>query len=286
MINIFFKLTSQKPEIRKQPTYKLNETVKNLPAWCHVRGGRYGLRWFRWFRRNYSDELKSGLKSLLRDSSGVYKVQYTYDDENSVLYTFAPWVPLISKMSRPFNSLVRSPMKMGLLDVFLEKRERIKSFQKVDKKIGLADVFRERERIKSFKLSDAINYSYHRDLRFVVFLCILFGFTIWMCVGPEPLLNQPRALSAPNVKILIGMIEDTYVHHTCSIHSPLFPCDCEEPLNQTIKEAFPLTSFDPLKIEKITKGQKLTVSIMVASIILSLALMESVSPHGISYIEL
>jgi len=34
----FFKLTSKKPEIRKQPTYMRNSTVQNIPAWSQLRG--------------------------------------------------------------------------------------------------------------------------------------------------------------------------------------------------------------------------------------------------------
>lgn len=272
MLNLFFKFTSQKPEIRKQPTYFINDNVHNLPAWYKLRGdSNPNLR-----KMLYEDDYKERVKSVMRWSlPGENRLVYNYDARSSVLYTFAPWEPLTSQ-----NTL----LKMFPSDIIGSRYPLLRS---PNKKKGLADVCREGTgRIKSFQLSDAIFNSYYRDIRFVVYLSIFFGFTIWMILAPDPLLNKPAALSSPDLKLLINVIQDTYVHHICSTHPQvLSPCDCGEPLNNTVKELFPQTSFDPLKIENYEKGKMKTVAIMVATIILNLALIESVTQHGV-YLQL
>ena len=47
------------------------------------------------------------------------------------------------------------------------------------------------------------------------------------------------------------------------------------------RELFPLDSFDPLKIDNKPSGKIKTFSIMVATIILTIALTESVSRFGV-----
>jgi hypothetical protein len=47
-----------------------------------------------------------------------------------------------------------------------------------DRKKGLADLTRETTRIKDFRLSETIVYSYARDIRFVLLTCWLLGFSI------------------------------------------------------------------------------------------------------------
>lgn len=139
--------------------------------------------------------------------------------------------------------------------------------------------------IKSFQLAYAIKYSYYRDHRFLLFLLILYGFTIWIILAPDPLLNKPLALSSPDLKILIKCIEDTYINHVCSNHPAIHsPCDCGEPLNNLTREMFPQTSFDPLKVNTDTGkdiGMSKTIAVMVATMIISIALMESVSQNGV-----
>jgi hypothetical protein len=46
-----------------------------------------------------------------------------------------------------------------------------------DRKPGFADINRETSRIKAFRLSDAIVYSYWKDMRFVLALCAMIGFS-------------------------------------------------------------------------------------------------------------
>lgn len=115
----------------------------------------------------------------------------------------------------------------------------------------------------------------------MIFLCIFFGYSIWACIAPYPLLKNPtKALSAPDIQIIVHSIRDTYLNHVCYHHSNILsPCDCGEPINKTVRALFPLSSFDPLHINNV-EVQKNT-SIMVATIILTIALMESVSKHGV-----
>lgn len=68
-------------------------------------------------------------------------------------------------------------------------------------------------RIKSFQLLYAIKYSYYRDIRFILFL--LYGFTIWIILAPDPLLNKPGALCSPNLKVLINWMDRRYLFKPC-----------------------------------------------------------------------
>ncbi len=46
-------------------------------------------------------------------------------------------------------------------------------------------------RIKSFSLSEAIIYSYLRDIRFVLLICLLIGFTAWWAEVPQSVFYFP-----------------------------------------------------------------------------------------------
>lgn len=260
MIHLFLKLTSQKTEIREQPTHNINSTVLNKPCWFKWISGNY----FRLLRLQKNYEHINALKFVMENApSGIKSVVYNHDGI-SAKYTFAKWAPLTAKENIPINiagnRIMRSP----------------------DKKIGLADICRESGRIKSFQISDAILLSYYKDIRFVIFISILFGFTIWGVIAPEPLLLKPLALSSPNIKFIIDVLKDTYVNHVCSTHHDVSsPCECGEPLNKTARDLFPLNSFDPLKIDNKQSGKIINVSLMVATIILSIALTESVSEYGV-----
>ncbi|KAF3452227.1 hypothetical protein FNV43_RR08325 [Rhamnella rubrinervis] len=121
-------------------------------------------------------------------------------------YTYAQWEPLTAKERLPFKiDGKKYPILRG----------------SPNKKIGLTDVLMDTGRIKSFKLSDAILYSYGLDIRFVLFLSIFLGFQLWMFIAPELLLNKPSALCSPNLKYLINSIQDTYVNKVCVTHPEL-----------------------------------------------------------------
>lgn len=74
------------------------------------------------------------------------------------------------------------------------------------------------------------------------------------------------------------MTRETFVHHLCSDHHVSSPFPCGEPLNKTAQLLFePEESFDPLGLNP---NRTRALSVFVASIILSLAFAESVSPSG------
>ena len=150
-----------------------------------------------------------------------------------------------------------------------------------DRKVGLADATRQTSRIKEFKLSDAIVYSYVWDIRFVLLICLLTGFSFWSFLTSEPLLLKPEALSSPDLELAVRVVKDTFVDHVCSTHRVPSLCDCGEPLNKAAQDLFKPEeeAFDPLDLNK--KNRRLrAVSICVASIIISMALAESVSSSG------
>lgn len=159
---------------------------------------------------------------------GVYSVKFSLFDEQLIaIYTFARWKAFTAKTMLPFQ-----------LD-----GNRVPLLRLLNKKVGIADVCCDMGRIKSLTLSDAIIYSYCRDIRFVLILCIFFGFSLWMFIAPEPLLKYPNGWLSPT---LIDVIKDTYVNHICITHPEVIsPCECGEPFNQTVREIFPQKYFDP-----------------------------------------
>lgn len=210
-------------------------------------------------------EIKSKMQ---RVSIRKYELLYRYG-ESYACYSFAPWVPLTSTRGLPFQ------IKDGL--------ERGGLIRSPDGKPGLADICRESKRIKEFRLSDAIVYSYCKDNRFVLFICILLGFTIWWGVAPEPLLLKPEALSSPDLKLLVKVVKDTFLFRVCSSHPHVSsPCDCGEPLNNLAKELFEEPPYDPIDLSKTSRSIRLkAISFFIGTCILALTLGESVSQHGV-----
>lgn len=157
----------------------------------------------------------------------------------------------------------------------------------LDRKPGLADITRDTSRIKAFRLKDAILYSYIKDIRFVIFLSLVIGFTIWTSLVPEPLTLKPLVLAAPNLQYLTNMVIETYIDKVCSSHPgeeiPL-PCSCGSPLNNETKVFFPKVTppFDPLGIEeKVHPRRMKAIVTYFATMLLVLALSESASHHSI-----
>ncbi|GLU24479.1 hypothetical protein SLE2022_404100 [Rubroshorea leprosula] len=109
----------------------------------------------------------------------------------------------------------------------------------------------------------------------------MIGFSIWWYTAPEPLLYHPRALASPNLNLLSSVVKDTYEYSICSTHQLPSPCDCGEPLNRAAKEMFSDTAypFDPLNQKKIKRVS--SVSIYLASILLTIMLSESISQYGL-----
>lgn len=76
--------------------------------------------------------------------------------------------------------------------------------------IGLEGVTKKSSRIKEFKLSDAIVYSYFKDIRVVTLVCLLIGFSAWWILVPEQLLegHQKSLCSPPDIARLV---KDTFI---------------------------------------------------------------------------
>lgn len=265
---LFQKLTSQRPEVRVLTTYMINEDIRDLPCWYNLIGmgmGNSNLAYVRKYHMNITEKFRLILKKkFMLKQKGVYSVNFdlfnVFNEPLIVIYTFARWKAFTAKTMLPFQ-----------LD-----GNRVPLLRLLKKKVGLADVYCDMGRIKSFTLSDAIIYSYCRDIRFVLFLCIFFGFSLWMFIAPEPLFQYPNGWFSPT---FLNVIKDTDVNHLCLTHPEvLSPCECGEPFNQTVRERFPQKDFDP---DQKHSGKLFTCSLMVATLILSLALTESVSQYGL-----
>lgn len=89
----------------------------------------------------------------------------------TLVFSFGPWGPVVANRRQlPF-----------LMD---SVRGRMPLLRSPDRKPGLADITRERSRVKEFRLQDGILYSYLRDMRFVLVICLALGFSIWWAMAP------------------------------------------------------------------------------------------------------
>lgn len=148
--------------------------------------------------------------------------------------------------------------------------------------VGLEGVTKKSSRIKEFKLSDAIVYSYFKDIRFVTLVCLLIGFSAWWILVPEQLLEGPGVLCSP--PDIARLVKDTFIDQVCSEHHVSSPCDCGEPINNQVREDFSkLEFYDPLNFAPSNRMK--AASVLVASVILSLVLAESISQSGIHLVE-
>ncbi|GMH13107.1 hypothetical protein Nepgr_014948 [Nepenthes gracilis] len=95
-----------------------------------------------------------------------------------------------------------------------------------------------------------------RDMRFVLVLCAMIGFSLWWGAAPEPLLLKPEALSAPDINLVTQVVKETFVNRVCTNHPQvLSPCDCGEPLNNIARSLFEEPPFDPLGIKTEETGR-------------------------------
>lgn len=92
---------------------------------------------------------------------------------------------------------------------------------------------------------------------------------------------KPDALFSTDLGLVVKVVRETFVDQICSEHHVPSPCDCGEPLNKVARGLFePNSPFDPLCLENSTRRRVKAVSVFVASIVLSLALTESVSAYS------
>lgn len=287
-LSLFYKLTSQKPIIRTHVLCKEKDSLPNssssyfikkpnkIPVWYKLNNNISSFNLLQALQRSTS---QSSLRVALYISKNK-SLTLNLDSYSKVTLTSARWQPITSKI------YLGTPILRVVKILFMNLLGPLQLSQYKNRM--LATVLTQPRRFMSrpsFPLLYGIKYSCSRDIRFVLFLLIFLGFTIWICLAPDLLLNKPMALCSPDIKLLIKCIKDTYVKHICSSHPEvLSPCDCGEPLNKCARDMFPQTSFDPLKIENQEIGKMKTISVMVATIILSIALVESISPYGV-YIE-
>lgn len=201
---------------------------------------------------------------VLYGKGGMPSIPFIHGSSRwKVTYSFGPWVPCTANLSQ-----LRGQMS------------RLRSPDRVNK-----EVLENTSWIKPFRLRDAIRYSYITDMRFVLALCAMIGLSVWWynLNVPESVLLTPDALVSPDLKLLVKVARDTFVNHVCSSHPQVSsPCDCGEPLNNAARDLLPEPFFDPLNILPERKMSMLkAVSVYTASIILCIALAESISHNGV-----
>lgn len=221
MISLFDKLTSSNPVVRSLSSSESDSIV--TPVWIQIRDRGVGssgsirersLLWERLVKGSNLQWLRRFLESSPPGRTyithiGGYSIRYTSHKWNPTTVVNKEETPLPSSIGERKVSLVRSP----------------------GRNTGFKDITGFTSRIKAFTLSDALNYSYVKDIRFNIALCAILGFSIWWFIATEPLVFKPEALTSPDINVLINVSFDTFINKVCSNH-PLIksPCECGEPL--------------------------------------------------------
>jgi hypothetical protein len=103
-----------------------------------------------------------------------------------------------------------------------------------------------------------------------------------MYVAPDVLLNQPMGWLTSDLPFTKDCIEKTYESHVCVTHPEVSsPCECGEPYKKMTQKLYPQVSFDPFDLKINHSGRMVAASIMVSTIILAIALSESISVDGV-----
>lgn len=277
MNSLFDKLTSRKPVVRKYSNDS-SSSSSCKPIWIFIRDRRgtegevRGLEVLE-RKRLWEQLMMSHNQEWLRSFFANTPLGSTYFSRigrYSIRYAFREWNPTkVKSEEEPSPSSIVGG-KLGLV-------------RSPGRNTGFKDIRGLSSRIKAFRLSDALTYSYMKDNRFILALCVMLGFSLWCLIAPEPLLLKPEALTSPDINFLYKVSKDTFINKVCSTH-PLIksPCDCGEPLNNELRKILDTNSFDPLGIEE-TKRYKKSFAVYIAAILITIALAESVSTHGIYY---
>lgn len=259
-MSLFWKLTSGYTVLRKMDNVwsrdeiiSPNNTISyNDPIWL-----RYKYRRRRDQNSNFNRQL------VEKDGMIFYQsARYEYKFE----YKNGPWKPVQSTIHNERLPLIRSP----------------------EKKVGLGEVPKlaltvQNPRIVDLNLKNTLKYSYMRDLRFISLTALAIGMTAWWAMTPYPILSNPLSIYlTPDPEMLIRGVRDTFINKVCTVHNLPSPCECSEPLNKTAKKLFEeQETFDPLgQIDNERQTLKKGLAISYATIILCLALSESVSMDG------
>lgn len=139
------------------------------------------------------------------------------------MYSIGPWLPPTANMEQfPFR--IR---EVGRDSYFLRSK---------------AGVFFVMYSAWIKELEEALIYSYVREL----LTCLWIGFSVWWFSIPEQLLVNPRALSSPDLELVVRVVRDTFQSHVCCSHHVPSPCECGELLNKATQDLFaPKEPFDP-----------------------------------------
>ena len=206
-----------------------------------------------------------GLKDSL-EKQNPYWIEKCKEKELNPVWVWKPLAAAIHQL--PGN----------LSSIFGRGQRRRPLLRSPERGVGLEGVTKKSSRIKEFKLSDAIVYSYFKDIRFITLVCLLIGFSAWWILVPEQLLEGPGVLCSP--PDIARLVKDTFIDQVCSEHHVSSPCDCGEPINNQVREDFSkLEFYDPLNFAPSNRMK--AASVLVASVILSLVLAESISQSGI-----
>lgn len=73
-----------------------------------------------------------------------------------------------------------------------------------------------------------------RELKYVLLVCLLIGFSAYSILVPGPVLEMPRIFTSPDLAELLRIAKDTYIRHVCSVHEVPSPCHCDEALNKAM----------------------------------------------------
>nr|YP_009675521.1 hypothetical protein FPI08_mgp31 [Sophora flavescens]QDD68271.1 hypothetical protein [Sophora flavescens] len=252
ILHLFMQLTSRKPIYRNPPTIHVNETVGRLPVWAKY----HGMNRINLLKESLKYEHKLEIINAMRYlPKGTKKVLYKGFNDAFSEYTFDRWRFWTSK-ARPTSKEVINSLH-----------------EKLNK--GYASIGFDWGRIKEFTLEKAIHHSSTTDLRFILFLCLLYGFLIWAELVPTALLSHPLVAFSDHIKNIVYITRNMYENFVCSNHPDITsPCPCGERLNNIIREYMPM-------VDDRYTGKKKTYAFMITTIILTLALSETVSRQGI-----
>lgn len=149
--------------------------------------------------------------------------------------------------------------------------------------IGLADCLGGNSRIRSFGLGEALYHSYVNDLRFVLFVCLILGFSWWSQYWPnipgEWFVQQPEIVVNPQLvhtyKEALSCFKSYSSNMALEAQCPHAGCVHDRVLNSLI-DPVPI---DPLEL-KPSPGMK-ALATAIGVIVIVMALGESVTPDGI-----
>jgi len=274
MLTLFNSFSSKRPRMRKSEFLNQDSPNGTQGLWVKVmpktltreqRKQRMPMEKEQFWQLISDPEHRKILQGKIQQAPSA-TTSITFDSRRGweAVYCAGPWLSTIAK-----NMKIT---KVGTASYLIRSPER---------KIGLADAQRRSARIKNFGLAEALVQSYLKDLRFVFICCCLIGFSIWYAHVTEQLFINPRALTSPDLELLVRVSKETFVDHICSDHHVPSPCPCGEPLNNAARHLLENKEhFDPLGIYNQNARVK-AVTVYLAAILLGLALTESVSQYGI-----